>query len=213
VENTFATEFDAIKAIDLVNTSPLTEEKKKLYRSFINNFPEVKFYANTEYGLNEIELDIDIKFPENLRSYRKLLAGVLFGKSSKFKFKSFIQSTPRSDRISDMWYSLGLVGIPPVSRERSILLESDPNYSFIPISIVSGYPGSEAYFLSVNSKKNDEKIYEFNILDIYDTYSEGDAIIQSAYEVFNSYPQMLAHISEIKYLDGKKEIIVKARES
>jgi hypothetical protein len=95
---------------------------------------------------------------------------------------------------------------------RDLFLTTSSNYSFIPIATVSGDRNAESYFLAMNLNNNDLKIYEFDTQDLFDNKSTNEPIEQSAYEIFDSYPQMLAHISEIKYLDGKKEIIVKARE-
>jgi hypothetical protein len=209
----FAVIMTAKKSHDKVNNANISEEDKRDYHSFINNFSELSFFSSTDFGLNETELDIKVKLPENLRTYRKILADVLFGYPMEMKFKSFIRSTPRADELTKLWYSVGLMGLSLDGDTGRILLDSNPDYSLIPIATVTGTPDASNYFLAMNSRKNDQKIYEFNLLDIFDTYNEGEPIDQSAYEVFDSYPQMLAHISEIKYMDGKKEIIVKAQES
>jgi hypothetical protein len=212
MENEYAVIITSEQAKARVMQSNLSQQDKKYFLNFIDNFFQLNYYANTEYGLNEIELDIDIKFPESLRSYRKLLAGVLFGKSVKFKFKSFIRSSPRKDYIDFLWYSVDLLGMPTKGDLRDLFLTTSQNYSFIPIATVSGDRNAESYFLAMNLNNNDLKIYEFDTQDLFDNKSTNEPIEQSAYEIFDSYPQMLAHISEIKYLDGKKEIIVKARE-
>ena len=207
----FAIEFDSATALKRVQDSDLSSTEKRHYTTFIQNFKDLEFFANTEFGLHEIELDHNIDFPSTLRNYRMLLANVLYGKSAQFKFGKFTQQSPRSDKLNQLWYSIGLVGIPSEGRERDILTKSNPEYSFIPISTVTGHPGADSYFLSVNQIENDEKIYEFNILDLYDDFNSGEPIDQSAYPIFDSYPEMLANISEVRYKNGKKETILKAQ--
>jgi hypothetical protein len=213
MDEEFAIVMTAYESHNNVDKANISEEDKINYHIFINNFSELPFFSSTDFGLNETELDIKVKFPENLRKYRKILADVLFGYPMEMKFKSFIRSSPRIDELNKLWYSVGLMGLSLDGDTGEILLRSNPDYSLIPIATVTGNPDASNYFLAVNSKKDDQKIYEFNLLDIFDTYNEGEPIDQSAYEVFDSYPQMLAHVSEIKYIDGKKEIIVKARET
>ncbi len=85
------------------------------------------------------------------------------------------------------------------------MLENSEDFALFPIATVKGFPDASSYFLGINLKNNDKKIYQFNILDIYNNYSSGEPIEQSSYPIFNSYPEMLAHIAEIKYMDGKRK--------
>jgi hypothetical protein len=213
MEDEFHVPLNADEAKKRVNDSQLSQIDKENYKIFIENFIELTFYYNKSFALDELELDLGIKFPQQLRVCRDILASVLYGFSVEFKFKSFIRSSPRKDYIDFLWYSVDLLGMPTKGDLRDLFLTTSQNYSFIPIATVSGDRNAENYFLAMNLNNNDLKIYEFDTQDLFDNKSTNEPIEQSAYEIFDSYPQMLAHISEIKYIDGKKEIIVKARES
>jgi hypothetical protein len=210
--NEYAVIITSEQAKARVMQSNLSQQDKKYFLIFIKNFEELTFYYNKSFALDELELDLGIKFPQQLRVYRDILASVLYGFSVEFKFKSFIRSSPRKDYIDFLWYSVDLLGMPTKGDLRDLFLTTSSNYSFIPIATVSGDRNAENYFLAMNLHNNDLKIYEFDTQDLFDNKSTNESIEQSAYEIFDSYPQMLAHISEIKYLDGKKEIIIKARE-
>jgi hypothetical protein len=211
MEDEFHVPLNAKEANDQIDHSQLSQSDKENYTIFIDHFKDLTFYHNKSFALDELELDLNIKFPQQLRLYRGILASVLYGVSVEFKFKSFIRSSPRKDDIDHLWYSVDLLGMPTKGDLRDLFLNTSQDYSFVPIATVSGDRNSENYFLAMNLKNNDPKLYEFDTQDLFDNKSSNEPIEQSAYEVFDSYPQMLAHISEIKYLDGKKEIIVKAR--
>lgn len=212
MENEFLTELNYEAAKKVVNESNLSQAEKAHYLIFVENFRDLAFYSNKALVLLNVESENNIKFPDNLKDFRQILASVLYGKKAMFRFKFSSDQTPRGNKITKIWYSLGMNIFSFEGDNRKILLESDKNFALIPIAKTDGKMDSSGFYLGINSKNNDKSIYEFNILDIYDTYSEGESIIQSAYLVFNSYPEMLAHISEIKYLNGKKEVTVKARD-
>jgi hypothetical protein len=193
--------------------SDLTQDSKDNYLIFLDKFPTLDFFSNSESSIAQIESENGIQFSENIRVFRKTLASVMYGKKVEFRFKSFLGETPRSDKLTKLWYSIGLNKFSFSGTNREILLKSDPELSLIPIANTNGQDNSSGYYLGINSVGEDSSIYEFSILDIFDSYNEGESISQSIYPVFDSYPQMLAHISEIKYLDGKKEVIVKARDA
>jgi hypothetical protein len=212
MEDEFHVPLTTKEAKDRIDHSELSQFDKENYMIFIDHFKDLTFYYNKSFALDELELDLNIKFPQKLRICRDIVASVLYGLPVEFKFKSFIRSSPRKDDIDHLWYSVDLLGMSAKGDLRELFLNTSQDYSFVPIATVSGDRNSENYFLAMNLKNNDPKIYEFDTQDLLDNKSTNEPIEQSAYEVFDSYPQMLAHVSEIKYLNGKKEVIVKARE-
>jgi hypothetical protein len=211
MENEFLTELSYESAKKVINESDLTQDDKTDYLIFIENFKDLDFYSNKEIVLSNIESENNIELPPNLKIFRQTLASVLYGKKAMFKFKNFLNQTPRTGEIEKLWYSIGMNVFSFEGSNRKILLESSSSLRLIPIAKTDGKRNSSGYYLGMNFINNDKSIYEFNILDIFDKYNENKPIEESAYPVFTSYPQMLAHISEIKYLNGKKEVIVKAR--
>jgi hypothetical protein len=213
MDNEFAQTFEYATAKKIVEDSNLNSGDKEYYLLFIENFSDLIFYKNTDACLINIETENQIHLPEILKMYRSTLASVSYGKKVKFKFGSFIQETPRTDKLPDLWYSIGLNSFSFEGNMRKIMLESASNFSLFPIAKTDSELSSSGYYFGMNTQNTDPNIYEFNILDVFDSYNDNESIEQSVYPIYDSYPQMLAHISEIKYMDGKKEIIIKAKTS
>jgi hypothetical protein len=212
MNNEYAELLDYNNAVQKVEKANILSLEKIDFLLFLNKFHDLSFYSNTDLAVNYIEAQNNLKLPENIRSFRKTIASVMYGSRVEFKLRKFTTYTPRSDELKNYWYSLSMSPITLEGSVREILLNDTNEELFFPIANITNADVSGIY-LALNIRNNDKKIYEFNILDVFDSQSEGSPIIQSIYPVFDSYPQMLAHISEIKYLDGKKEIIVKARET
>jgi hypothetical protein len=208
--NDFAATFDSQEARRRINQSELSNKEKDYYKKFIDNFSELEFYSNTRLAMERVEHKLGAHFPENIKDFRELVAGVLYGIRNKYRLKSFMRSTPRIDELNELWYTVSMLSYSFGEDDIKILLKSTPEFALVPIATVSGHENASAYFLGVNAISNDKTIYDFNILDIHDTYSEGEPIIQSAYDVFESYPHMLSCVSEICYLNNDQEIIVRA---
>jgi hypothetical protein len=213
MKNEFLATLNYSESNESIDSSSILSIEKKFYKTFVNNFPSILTYKNTEKAIETLESKFEIAIPEYLVGFLTTLSGFLAAQDSEFKFSSFIGKTPIDDRLSTSWYSISFSSFSFRGDNRKIMLESSKDFALFPIATVKGFSDASNYFLGINLSKNDKKIYQFNILDLYDNYSSDEPIEQSAYPIFDSYPQMLAHISEIKYMDDKKEIIVKARES
>jgi hypothetical protein len=202
----------ASTALNSVLLSKLSDVEKADYSIFIRKFDDLTFFQNSDIELDELEAINNVSFPESIRSYRKILADILFGKSVEIKFEKFTNFSPREDYLGQIWYSIDMVGISLEGDIKEVLIDTSRDFGFIPIIFTESKIATNCY-LAINTKGNDKKIYEFNLQDIFDNHSSGEPIEQSAYPIFDNYPQMLAHISEIRYSHGKKKIIVKARET
>jgi hypothetical protein len=212
MDNEYVIALDYELAVIKVKESFLSPQDKKDYLKFVNNFKDLSFYYNTELCMSEPATENEIYFPRNFREYRKILADTSYGFGIEIKFDSFVNYSPRGDRLDNIWYSINPGDFTYNEDQMKVLLENSEDFKFLPIGFTSSSAAHGCY-LAINLNDNDKSIYEFHIQDLYDNYSANEPVEQSANPVFDSYPQMLAHISEIKYLDGNKEIIVKARES
>jgi predicted DNA-binding protein YlxM (UPF0122 family) len=212
MENKYAISVDYDLAVKRVEESVFSAEDKENYLSFINNFQNLNFYYNTDLSMAEPATKDNIYFPKNFSDYRKTLADILYGFNVEIKFDSFNGYSPRGKRLENIWYSIDPGDFSFNDDQKKVLLESSESFRLLPIGFTSSNDAQGCY-LAINLSNNDNSIYEFHMQDLYDNYSSGEPIDEMTSVVFDSYPQMLAHISEIKYLDGKKEIIVKARET
>jgi hypothetical protein len=211
MENKYAIVLDSVTAIKRIQESKLTNDDRDYYLKFINNFRNLTFYFNTELSMSEPATSDDIFFPQTFIDYRKILADVLYGSEVEVKFGSFIKYSPRSKRLNETWYVLDPGRFTYNDDQRQVLLENG-DIKLLPIGFNLLKRDKNCY-LALNLDEKDKSVYEFNMQDLYDNFSSNEPVREMTSEVFDSYPQMLASISEIKYINGKKEIIVKAGES
>jgi hypothetical protein len=191
--------------------SNLSQEDQKYFLDFIRRFHKLEFYYNTPEALEEISQNQNIILPSIIKNYRTILGGVMFDCLPEFKFSKFENFSPRNDYLSNTWYSINFSGFPS-NRDREILMSGSKGGLYPFANASSGFNTSNLFF-GINLNNDDQKIYDFHLIDVFDSFSEDGDIWKSVYDVFESYPKMFSLISEIKYKKGKKDIIIKARET
>ncbi len=209
MENQYAIVIASDVAKKRVEDALIPRGDKEDYFTFINNFEKLKFYFNTDLSMSEPATADGVLFPEKFIHYRKILADLLYGFDVEIKFKSFWKYSPREKRIADTWYTLEPGSFQYNEDQKRVLLD-EKSIKLLPIGFNLLDQDKNCY-LGVSLNESHSSIYEFNMQDLYDNYSSGELIEEMTSEVFRSYPQMLAHISEIKYLEDGKEVIVKAQ--
>ena len=112
------------------------------------------------------------------------------GKQVAFQVDKFEGSTPREDNVTDIWYSLGLLGYS--NDEQRTLLE--PGKLF-PIGYWQGNDSTLA--ISLDGKK--KAVYEFAEEDLRDNQSEGGDPLKSARVVYDDYADLFKHIVALKH--------------
>jgi hypothetical protein len=212
MSNEYAVIITSEQAKARVMQSNLSQQDKKYFLNFIENFQDLEFYYNTTEALEEISQNQKISLPNSIKEYRETLGGVMFDAFPEFKFSKFDNFSPRMDDVSDTWYSINFSGF--LSKRDREILTSNSAIKLYPFANASSGFNPNDLFFGIDLKNFDnQKIYEFHLIDIYDSYAEDGDILKSAYDIFESYAKMFSLISAIKYKKGKKEIIVKARES
>lgn len=208
MSNPYAETFDRAEAERHVQRADLAGVERAQYEEFLRRFPTLSFYANKEPALAYLESRHALRYPENLRAFRMTLASVMYGLPVEVRFERFDTRTPRSDHLGSYWYGLSMAPAQFEAGMRSML--EAPGHRFFPIAQVTEPEGSGCY-LAVNLEGDDKTIYEFNVLDVMDSSSAGDSILQSVYPVFASYPQMLACIAEVRYVSDQRTVHVRAQ--
>lgn len=184
---------DCDDATAWVNDSKLPKTSKKALQDFIQNFPRLVFYKEDAVFLDDVETYQKIKLPKWFREIRQTLAFVMPNQYVRVQFDSFDHWSLNQDKLSEIWYDLGLRGVNN-SEQQGV---TDYNKLF-PVGewLETGWST-----LAINlGDSQDQRIYEYDQEQINE---DGQLEPHAIGVVFNSYPEMFSHISAIELENGE----------
>lgn len=183
------------EARNWIHGSNLPTEFKSTLTKFVNNFPTLQFYRETEEILLSIEEKHQVKFPDMLRKIQTTLAFVHSDENVLIQLDTFDAWTPRIEDVNNMWYRFGLLGYSN-SQERTLLHEE----ALFPVADCHGH---ECSTLAVKlSKSENLEIFEFCKDDLWDNVADGFSVFESSRQIYNSYCDIFQHIKAIMLKDS-----------
>jgi hypothetical protein len=181
---------DADSARGWVESSALPDAQKSDLLAFIGNFPSLTFVKEDDAILDHYAEEAGVVLPPWFRTVRSTLA---FVDPSMLVCVDDFQwyDSPRSDDVEDIWYDiqLGYHG-----EEQRRLFRDDAK-----IYRIGAWSGTDDAMLGVDlSDPDDQRIFDFAGADLRDNKLAGRPVRGSLYPIFESYPQFLAHIAEVR---------------
>jgi hypothetical protein len=183
-----------------IESSTLPDEQKSDLRRFVAAFPTLTFARHTDALLDQLEQKDQVHLPRWLRDTVSTLAFVF--PPLRFQVDDYQYLCPRSDYVDEVWYEFDF-GYAH-DQERQLFLDQGGVYP-----IGSWYGTDESYLAVDMTDPNDQRIFEFASEDLLDNSLDGKEVRASVYPIFDSYAQLLAHVTVGRLPDGS---LVEARE-
>jgi hypothetical protein len=197
-----------LSVIDRIKKSDLIDLDKVNLTIFVKNFSQMEFNIGSRDMIEQLYATKKFTPPYWMSDLVIIVAGIGIFQYVLYSFKGFssqrADASPRHDRVSSIYYSgQGTYGY---ATEKEYL--KTDLYDLFPI--LRDNDGGSC--LAINGKDHtDRSIYEFDIRDIWDAYSEGGPrkVLEVPVRVFDSYTEMLANISRVM-IDG---VVYEAQEN
>jgi hypothetical protein len=180
---------DADAARSWVESSALSAEQQADLLHFISKFPTSTFVREDDAILDYYEEIDRLTLPEWFRKARSTLAFIHPAKL--FRVDDFQwYNSPRADDVGDAWYELraGYQG----EEQRTLLFRDAMVYR------IGAWSGTDESYLGIDlHDPGDHRIFDFSGADLRDNMLAERPVRGSLYPIFESYPRLLAHITEI----------------
>jgi hypothetical protein len=191
-----------------IEFSSLPKQDKENLLKFITHFRQMEFNVGDIDLVERLYKEKKFNPPYWLKEIVEIFTGLGIFTFKSYNLKEFTSSTakgsPRWDRVPTIEYdALGRAGYATEMQYLKTNL-----YDLFPVLQDSNGGGK----LAINGKDHtDRSIYEFDIRDIWDAYSEGGPrkVLEVPVRVFDSYTEMLANISRVM-IDG---VVYEAQEN
>jgi hypothetical protein len=185
---------DAETACSWVESSTLPDDQKADLLRFVANFPSFTFIKEDDAVLDHYAETDGVTLPPWLREVRSTLAFVdppVLLRVDDFQW----YNSPRSDDVEDIWYDLrfGYHG----AEQRALFFGDAQIYR------IGVWWGTDESYLGVDLlNPEDQRIFDFSGADLRDNKLAGRPVRGSLYPIFGSYARLLAHVAEVRPLDG-----------
>ncbi|MFD0343763.1 hypothetical protein ACFVH0_34670 [Streptomyces sp. NPDC127117] len=179
-------------ALSWIENSELNEEQRGQLNQFVSRFPSLTFAKGTTAFLDSVERENRVELPADLKSIITTL--VLAGEFPEFQVDDYTHWTPRTDNPIPIWYASDW-GYTNDQERRSFL-----QAGMFP---VAQWADTGLSTLAINVTDNrDTRVFEFTGEDIVDDIQSNQTPDSSVFPAFNSYTEMLSHITELRLPDN-----------
>jgi hypothetical protein len=177
-----------------VDASALPDAQKADLRRFVAAFPDLEFVKEDDTLLDHIEEVEEITLPEWFRAQRTTLAFV--SPPMRFRVDDYEYVCPRSDVVEKVRYELRLGYADEEQR--------DLFFDEAKVFPIGSWWGTDRSYLAIDLEDpSDERVFEFASQDLLDNSIDGRPVRGSVYPIFDSFPQLLAHIIDGELPDGR----------